>query len=58
MQKYYQNEPTKNNLSKIKDGEYVINLDVYKSLGTHWVDLYEIEDNESASYDATYFDSF
>ena len=58
MQKYYQNEPTKNNLSKIKDGEYVINLDVYKSLGTHWVDLYEIEHNESASYDAAYFDSF
>ena len=37
----YQNEPkfnnvySRNNLSKVKDGAYVINLDEYKSIGTH-----------------------
>ena len=41
MQKYYQNEPkfngvySRNNLSKIKDGAYTINLDENKSIGTH-----------------------
>ena len=46
IQKYYQNEPkvngvhSRNNLSKIKDGAYKINLDEYESIGTHWIDLY------------------
>ena len=37
IQKYYQNEPNfngvylRNNLSKIKDGTYIINLDKYES---------------------------
>ena len=41
IQKYYQNKPKFNgvysriNLHKIKDGAYVINLDEYKSIGTH-----------------------
>ena len=41
IQKYYKNEPkfngvyAKNNLSKIKDGTYIINLDQYESIGTH-----------------------
>ena len=41
IQKYYQNEPkfngvySINNLSKIKVGAYIINLDEYKSIGTH-----------------------
>ena len=41
IQKYYQNEPkfngvySRNNLSKIKDGAYIINLDEYESIGTH-----------------------
>ena len=26
-----------NNLLKIKDGAYVINLDDYESIGTHWI---------------------
>ena len=58
IQKYYQNEPTFNgvysrdNLPKIKDGAYVINLDEYSDVGTHWVALYVHND------DATYFDSF
>ena len=40
MQKYYQNEPTFNgvysrdNLTKIKDGAYRINLDEYSDIGT------------------------
>ena len=58
IQKYYQNEPkfngvySRNNLSKIKDGAYVINLDEYKSIGTHWIALYVNAEN------VTYFDSF
>ena len=46
IQKYYQNEPKFNgiswqkNLSKIKDVAYVINLDEFKSIGTHWIALY------------------
>ena len=44
-QKYYQNDPTFNgvysrsNLSKIKDGVYIINLNEYEPIGTHWVAL-------------------
>ena len=43
IQKYYQNESkfngifSRNNLPKIKDGVYVINLKEYKSIGAHWV---------------------
>ena len=43
IQKYYQNEPrfngvySRDNLSKIKDGAYVVNLDEYSSIGTHSV---------------------
>ena len=43
IQRYYQNEPkfngvySRNNLSKIKDGTYVISLDEFKSIGTHWI---------------------
>ena len=46
IQKYYQNEPRFNavsssdNLRKINDGAYVINLDEYSDIGTHWVDFY------------------
>ena len=45
IQKYYQNKPklkevySRYNLSKIKDGEYVINLDEFKSIGTHLIAL-------------------
>ena len=58
IQKYYQNEPKFNgvysgdNLPKIKDGTYVINLDEYSDIGTHWVALYVHNNN------VTYFDSF
>ena len=38
--------------NKIKDGAYIINLDEYSDVGTHWVTLY-IQNNV-----VTYFDSF
>ena len=46
IQKYYQNEPkfngvySRNNLPKIKDGAYVINLDELISIATHQIVLY------------------
>ena len=58
IQKYYQNEPrfngvySRDNLPKLKDGAYVINLDEYSHIGTHWLALY-VRNN-----DITYFDSF
>ena len=56
IQKYYPNESrfngvySRDNLPKIKDGAYVINLDEYSDIGTHWVALYV--------HDVTYFHSF
>ena len=64
IQKHYQNEPkfngiySRNNLRKIKDGTYVINLDEYKSVGIHWIPMYVNGNNRRASYDAIYFDGF
>ena len=58
IQKYYQNEPRFNvifprdNLQKIKDGAYIINLDEYSDIGTHWVALWVNNNN------VTYFHSF
>ena len=58
IQKYYQNEPrfngvySRDNLPKIKDGAYIINLDEYSDIGTHWVALWVNNNN------VTYFDSF
>ena len=59
IQKYYENEPrfnavlSRNNLpKKIKNGEYVINLDEYADVGTHWIALF-CNRNE-----IVYFDSF
>ena len=47
IQEYYQNEPkfngvfSRDNLpNNIKNGAYVINLDEYHDIGTHWVALY------------------
>ena len=51
IQKYYQNEPksngvySRNSLPKIKDGSYVINIDEYESIGTHWIALYVNNNN-------------
>ena len=58
IQKYYKNEPrfngvySRDNLSEIKDEAYIINLDEYSDIGTHWIALH-IQNN-----DVTYFDSF
>ena len=59
IQEYYQNEPrfngvfSRDNLpNTIKNGAYVINLDEYHDIGTHWVALYV--NNKIV----TYFDSF
>ena len=59
IQEYYQNEPrfngvfSRDNLgSAVKNGAYVINLDEYHDIGTHWVALYVT--NKTIMY----FDSF
>ena len=58
IQRYYQNEPKFNgvysriNLPRIKDETYVISLDEFKSIGTHWIALYVNANN------LIYFDSF
>ena len=58
IQKNYQNKPklncaySRNDLPKIKDGAHVINLDQFKSIGTHWIALYVNGNN------IIYFESF
>ena len=59
IQVYYQNEPrfngvfSRDNLpNTTKNGAYVINLDEYHDIGSHWVALY-VNNNT-----VTYFDSF
>ena len=58
IQKCYQNEPrfngvySRDNLPRIKDGAYVINLNQYSDIRTHQVALYAINN------DVTYFNSF
>ena len=57
IQKYYENESKFNgvylinNLFKIKDRTYIINLDEYESIGTYWIALYVNAEN------VIYFDS-
>ena len=59
IQKYYNNEPrfnglySRDNSRKIKDEAYIINLDEYSDIRTHWVALW-VNDNDNI----TYFDSF
>ena len=51
IQKYYQNELrfngvfSRDNLQKIKDEAYIINLDEYSNIETHWVALY-VQNND------------
>ena len=58
IQKYYKNEPKfngvypRNNLSKIKDESYAMNLDEFNSIETHWITLYVNVNN------IIYFSSF
>ena len=60
ISEYYKNEPrfngvySRDNLPKtIKKGAYVINLDEYTDIGTHWIALYVQSTSE-----VIYFDSF
>ena len=58
IEEYYENELgfngvySRDNLPKIKDEAYVINLDQYSDIGTHWVFLWVDSNNIS------YFDIF
>ena len=58
IQRYCQNKPrfngvyARNNLSRINDGAYVINIDEYSDIGSHWFALY-VQNN-----DVTPFNSF
>ena len=59
IQKYYESEPRfngvysrKNEPKTLKDGEYLINLDEYADVCTHWIALFL---NRS---EIVYFDSF
>ena len=45
---------SRDNLPKIKDGAYVINLDEYSDIGTDWVALWVVDNSNNV----TYFDSF
>ena len=52
---------SRDNLPKIKDGTYVINLDKYSDIRTHWVALYVHNNNNknnNNNNNGTYFDSF
>ena len=52
IQKYYQNESKFNSVCSRKNGTYEINLDEFKSIGSHLIALYVNVNNIS------YFDSF
>ena len=59
IRRFYQNEPRSNGvfsrnslLLKIKDGAYVMNLDEYADVGTHWITLF------CSRNEIVYFDSF
>ena len=60
IQKYYKNEPrfngvySRDNLPKIKDGAYVINLDEHSDIVNHWVALWVLDNSNNG----TYFDRF
>ena len=51
IQKYYQNEPkfdgvcSRNSLHKKEDGAYIMNLDEYESIETHWIALHVNAEN-------------
>ena len=59
IQEYYKNQLKLNGVysrdnlpNKIKDGAYIINLDEYSDIGTHWIALWVNNNN------VTYFDCF
>ena len=55
--KYYENESRFNGVysrgnlpNKIKDGAYVINLDEYSDIGTHWIARIQAYDSRTCRY--------
>ena len=56
MQKYYQNKLgfngvySRDNLTEINDGTYIINLDEYSDIWSHWVALYVHNNNVTYLY--------
>ena len=47
--------------TELKDGTYIINLDEYSAIGTHWVALYvqnNNNNNNNNNNSVIYFDSF
>ena len=61
MQKHYESEHkfngvySRNDLSKIKNGVHVINLNEYEPIGTYWMALY-VNANNMVYFDSwTYF---
>ena len=57
IKEYYENEPrfngvySRDNLPKtIKNGAYIINLNEYANVGTHWIALY-VKNNEVIHFD-------
>ena len=58
IKKYYQNETISNgvysadNLPKVKDETYMISLDEFFDIGTHWIPL------DAQNNNVTYFESF
>ena len=59
IKEYYENEPRFNGVysrdilpKTIKNGAYVIDLDEYADVGTHWIALY------AKNSEVIYFDSF
>ena len=64
ISEYYKNEPrfngvySRDNLPKtMKKGAYVINLDEYTDIGTHWITLY-VNEIAFKTNEVIYFDSF
>ena len=55
MEKYYQNKLkfngvySRTKLFNIKDRAYIINLDNYESIGTHWIALFVNAENVTYS---------
>ena len=51
IQKYYQNQTrfnnvySRDNLPKLKERVYLINLDEYSDIGTHWIDLHVLNNS-------------
>ena len=66
IQRCYQNEPRFNSVYSRDDlpykinGAYIINLNEYSDIGTHWVALYvcKASPKDVNNNDVTYFDNF